>query len=456
MATIKVLDALGAQQDVELPLTTGRKSAALSRPVALSDEDFALLDNLEAEIGGLTETAPGTDTASSGLNGRLQRIAQRLTSLIAAIPTALGQTTKSASLAVTIASDDDIQGKLGSLTETAPASDTASSGLNGRLQRVAQRVTSLIGLFPAALGANGGLKVDIVGGSSSGTQYTEDAAAAADPIGNMLIAVRRDTLSTSEVSADGDNIALKATNKGQLHIFSDSIGAVGGAAYDGTNNVNLFGFNRAMADAALSTAPSSVKIDQTTDGTTNKIAVGNSPAANTAKTYTGTFVVAGTTLTRPANTTAYSIGDSISDNATAASVTAKSTNNLSDTNDHPIDLVEVLLDTTDIGPGTAGATIRLHLYNSDPTASSGVVGGDNAAFSNKKAGWIGSFSGTMRPFSDGSKGVLIPDEGSLRMIAPASGAKNLWYQLEARTAFTPSANSTTFTPTFKGFQARAA
>lgn len=33
-------------------------------------------------IGGLTETAPATDTASSGLNGRLQRIAQRLTTLI--------------------------------------------------------------------------------------------------------------------------------------------------------------------------------------------------------------------------------------------------------------------------------------------------------------------------------------------------------------------------------------
>lgn len=33
--------------------------------------------------GALTETAPSTDTASSGLNGRLQRIAQRLTTLIA-------------------------------------------------------------------------------------------------------------------------------------------------------------------------------------------------------------------------------------------------------------------------------------------------------------------------------------------------------------------------------------
>lgn len=38
--------------------------------------------NDSTPIGALTETAPATDTASSGLNGRLQRIAQRLTTLI--------------------------------------------------------------------------------------------------------------------------------------------------------------------------------------------------------------------------------------------------------------------------------------------------------------------------------------------------------------------------------------
>lgn len=56
-------------------------------------------------IGAVNETAPGTDTASSGLNGRLQRIAQRLTSLIALFPTSLGQKTMANSLAVTLASD---------------------------------------------------------------------------------------------------------------------------------------------------------------------------------------------------------------------------------------------------------------------------------------------------------------------------------------------------------------
>lgn len=49
---------------------------------------------------------------------------------------------------------------IGSKTETAPATDTASSGLNGRLQRIAQRLTSIIALLPTALGTGGGLKVD--------------------------------------------------------------------------------------------------------------------------------------------------------------------------------------------------------------------------------------------------------------------------------------------------------
>jgi len=55
--------------------------------------------------GALTETAPATDTASSGLNGRLQRIAQRLTSLIAQLPATLGIKTAANSLSVAPASD---------------------------------------------------------------------------------------------------------------------------------------------------------------------------------------------------------------------------------------------------------------------------------------------------------------------------------------------------------------
>jgi hypothetical protein len=135
--------ATGAKQD------TGNVSLA-----TIAGKDFATAakqDGQSVLLGPVTETAPATDIASSGLNGRLQRVAQRITSLIGLLPTALGSTTAANSLAVTQSTEDIA--RQGILTETAPASDTASSGQNGRLQRIAQRLTSLIGLFPTALGS---------------------------------------------------------------------------------------------------------------------------------------------------------------------------------------------------------------------------------------------------------------------------------------------------------------
>src|SRR3990167_4736631 len=55
-------------------------------------------------------------------------------------------------------------------------------------------------------------------GAGAGTQYTEDVASAADPIGTQVISRRRDTLSATEVSADGDVIAVNASNKGELYV----------------------------------------------------------------------------------------------------------------------------------------------------------------------------------------------------------------------------------------------
>jgi len=135
----------------QVPAALGATTMASSMSVTIATDD--------ARIGIVAETAPASDTASSGLNGRLQRIAQRITSLIALVPTSLGVKVSTGSFAIVTASDDAIHGIV---TETAPASDTASSGLNGRLQRIAQRLTSLIALVPTALGAGGGLKTQLV------------------------------------------------------------------------------------------------------------------------------------------------------------------------------------------------------------------------------------------------------------------------------------------------------
>ena len=75
----------------------GAALSAASIPVALATDGTVL--------GPVNETAPASDTASSGLNGRLQRIAQRLSSIIALLPAALGQGTMAQSLRVVVASD---------------------------------------------------------------------------------------------------------------------------------------------------------------------------------------------------------------------------------------------------------------------------------------------------------------------------------------------------------------
>lgn len=178
------------------------------------------------------------------------------------------------------------------------------------------------------------------------------------------------------------------------------------------------------------------------------------------------FVAAFTTLTRPANAAAYAAADSISNNATAGSVTAL-TATVSDTNDDPIFINEILISSTDTG--LAGKRIRAYLFNSDPTANSGVGGGDNAAYSQKVAGYIGSFSGVLETgFSDGTVGRLVPAyndsatapvpnaaAGGFVLVKPTSGAKTLFIQYQTLDAFTPSANSTTIIGTARGWQARA-
>jgi hypothetical protein len=55
-------------------------------------------------------------------------------------------------------------------------------------------------------------------GAGAGTQYTEDAAAAANPTGTALILVREDGRAGTLTSTDGDNVAARGNNKGELYV----------------------------------------------------------------------------------------------------------------------------------------------------------------------------------------------------------------------------------------------
>lgn len=138
--TIAVLDATGASQTIQtlddLAKGAGTTSAATQRHVVASDD---------GQFGGVTETAPATDTASSGLNGRLQRIAQRITSLIALVPTSLGAKTAVNSFAVTLATDDAAVTTLGAKTDSkSTATDTTSISMMQVLKQVSASVQLMV------------------------------------------------------------------------------------------------------------------------------------------------------------------------------------------------------------------------------------------------------------------------------------------------------------------------
>lgn len=77
-----------------------------------------------------------------------------------------------------------------------------------------------------------GTQVSTFGG---GTQYTEDDAAAANPVGNAQILIRADNL-VAVTGTEGDNVAARGTNKGEMYVkaldsdnyLSDIAGAVAG------------------------------------------------------------------------------------------------------------------------------------------------------------------------------------------------------------------------------------
>ncbi len=120
----------GQRAVIEVLTTSGRKSYALAALTLAGggggDASAANQVTSNTRIGDVTEAAPASDTASSGLNGRLQRIAQRITSLIALLPASLGIKTAAGSLSIAPASDAQFV-TAGTEYETVAASQTAQA-----------------------------------------------------------------------------------------------------------------------------------------------------------------------------------------------------------------------------------------------------------------------------------------------------------------------------------------
>lgn len=133
-------------------------------PLGTEDGDVYASD----DISGVKYQRVKLTLGADGVNDGDVSSSNKLPVSVASLPLPSGAATESTLGNVLTTSDFDT--KTGALTETAPATDTASSGLNGRLQRIAQRITSLIAALGSPFQAGGA-----IGGSSVAIPVTDNS-----------------------------------------------------------------------------------------------------------------------------------------------------------------------------------------------------------------------------------------------------------------------------------------
>lgn len=186
---------LGSNNDVTLatlPDTAAGDLAAINSAVS---------GTVTVDGSGVTQPVSGTVTAnlSSADNTVLDNIDTNTAAAKTALETAGG-------LLVNLGANNDV---------TVTGSVTADLGANNDVTMATLPDTASGDLAAINAALSGTLTVT---GGGGGTEYTEDAAAASDPVGNALMLVREDARAGSLTSADGDNVALRGNNKGEAYV----------------------------------------------------------------------------------------------------------------------------------------------------------------------------------------------------------------------------------------------
>ena len=137
-------------------------------------------------------------------------------------------------------------------------------------------------------------------------------------------------------------------------------------------------------------------------------------------------------ITRPADTTAYAVGDLIANSATVNSVTPLQFT-IARVAAGSFSIIKARLRKS--GTGVSGVAARLHLFSISPT----VTNGDNGVFlPNQAVSWLGSIDfSSLQAFSDGAVGNGIPSTGSAITVKLDAG-QIIYGLLESRGAWTPA------------------
>jgi len=147
----------------------------------------------------------------------------------------------------------------------------------------------------------------------------------------------------------------------------------------------------------------------------------------------GAVTLASASFTRPADTTAYGVGDLVANSTTAGSVVAMSLAGMAQRAGGGGKIVGARLRKS--GTGTTNAAFRVHLFSAAPAT---ITNGDNGAFlPSGVADYIGALDVTIdRAFTDGAFGRGMALTGNF--LDYVTGASTTLYALlEARGAYTP-------------------
>lgn len=159
-------------------------------------------------------------------------------------------------------------------------------------------------------------------------------------------------------------------------------------------------------------------------------------ASKTVETLPQAFLSGSTAFSRPADTTAYALGDLIANSTTAGSV-APISFALARQNGGSGRISNVRLWKS--GTSLANAQFRIHFYSVAPTPTNG----DNGAWltTGYVSGvpiYLGSADVVInKVFSDGAEGEGYATYGAYVPFIAASGSQTVYALIEARAAYTP-------------------
>lgn len=168
-------------------------------------QGIASMTALKVDNSAVTQPVSGTVTAN--LSATDNAVLDSIQSGTDKIP-ALGQALAAGSVPVVMTAS-----QLTTLTPPAAITGYATSAKQDTIIGHVDGVETLLGTIDSKLGGT----LTVTGGGG-GTEYTEDAASAANPVGTVLQLIREDARAGGLTTTDGDNVAVRGNNKGEMYV----------------------------------------------------------------------------------------------------------------------------------------------------------------------------------------------------------------------------------------------